>query len=412
MTSPSASVIVGGARTSIGRLLGALKGFSGVELGAIAIEAALARCRAPPDRVQYVIMGQVLQAGEGQITARQAAVKAGIPMTVPALTINKVCLSGLDAIALADQLIRAGEFDVVVAGGMESMTNSRHLLPKSREGFEYGDTTLVDSMAYDGLWDAFTDDAMGALTDKQNAALGSVAKSRTHSPRVRTSAPRPRRRTADSPMRLCRCVFRSAGATRCWSTSTRACGPRRQWSRWANCVPPSPPTAPLPPVRPRRSPTAGARLSSPAGQRLRSWALSGLPRSVRTGSSPGRFHTAVSARQRHPAGTASGGAAGWRPRSGRDQRGVRRRGGSVDAGPQDRRGQGQRRRRRHREGAPAGHVWCPAGPSPGARTQAPRWRSRRSLTVRRRRSRRCAGVAGTKALAVLRALHAGRGDDV
>ncbi|HWY00397.1 MAG TPA: acetyl-CoA C-acetyltransferase [Mycobacterium sp.] len=172
MTSPSASVIVGGARTPIGRLLGALKDFSGVELGGIAIEAALERSGVPPDRVQYVIMGQVLQAGEGQITARQAAVKAGIPMTVPALTINKVCLSGLDAIALADQLIRAGEFDVVVAGGMESMTNAPHLLPKSREGFKYGDTKLVDSMAYDGLWDAFTDDAMGALTDKQNAALG------------------------------------------------------------------------------------------------------------------------------------------------------------------------------------------------------------------------------------------------
>jgi acetyl-CoA C-acetyltransferase len=172
MTSPSASVIIGGARTPIGRLLGALKDFSGVELGGIAIEAALARCGVPPDRVQYVIMGQVLQAGEGQITARQAAVKAGIPMTVPALTINKVCLSGIDAIALADQLIRAGEFDVVVAGGMESMTNAPHLLPKSREGFKYGDTKLVDSMAYDGLWDAFTNDAMGALTDKQNAALG------------------------------------------------------------------------------------------------------------------------------------------------------------------------------------------------------------------------------------------------
>ena len=176
MTSPSASVIVGGARTPIGRLLGALKDFSGVELGGMAIEAALARCGVPPDRVQYVIMGQVLQAGEGQITARQAAVKAGIPMTVPALTINKVCLSGLDAIALADQLIRAGEFDVVVAGGMESMTNAPHLLPKSREGFKYGDTKLVDSMAYDGLWDTFTHDAMGGLTDKQNAVLGITRK--------------------------------------------------------------------------------------------------------------------------------------------------------------------------------------------------------------------------------------------
>lgn len=175
MTTPlshDGSVILAGARTPIGRLLGALKGFSGVDLGAMAIKAALERSGVTPDHVQYVIMGQVLQAGEGQITARQAAVKAGIPMAVPALTINKVCLSGLDAIALADQLIRAGEFDIVVAGGMESMSNAPHLLPRSREGFKYGDTTLVDSMAYDGLWDSFTNDAMGALTDKQNARLG------------------------------------------------------------------------------------------------------------------------------------------------------------------------------------------------------------------------------------------------
>jgi acetyl-CoA C-acetyltransferase len=153
-------------------LLGALKGFSGAELGAIAIQAALERSGVSPDRVQYVIMGQVLQAGEGQLSARQAAVKAGIPMTVPSITINKMCLSGLDAIALADQLIRAGEFDIVVAGGMESMTNAPHLLLKSREGFKYGDTTLVDSMDYDGLRDAFSCDPMGALTDKQNTKLG------------------------------------------------------------------------------------------------------------------------------------------------------------------------------------------------------------------------------------------------
>src|SRR5205085_3458876 len=121
-------------------------------LGGIVIDAALSRAGITGDQVDYVIMGQVLQAGAGQITARQAAVKGGIPMTVPALTINKVCLSGLDAIALADQLISAGEYDVVVAGGMESMTNAPHLLPKSRTGFKYGDTTLVDAMAYDGLW--------------------------------------------------------------------------------------------------------------------------------------------------------------------------------------------------------------------------------------------------------------------
>ncbi|GAA3135269.1 acetyl-CoA C-acetyltransferase [Kribbella aluminosa] len=164
----NSSVIVAGARTPIGRLLGGLKGFTGADLGGFAIQGALRKAGVAADQVEYVIMGQVLQAGGGQITARQAAAKGGIPMDVPAITINKVCLSGLNAIALADQLIRAGEYEIVVAGGMESMTNAPHLLPKSREGFKYGDTTLVDSMAYDGLWDAFTDQAMGALTDQAN----------------------------------------------------------------------------------------------------------------------------------------------------------------------------------------------------------------------------------------------------
>jgi acetyl-CoA C-acetyltransferase len=163
------AVIVAGARTPIGRLLGALKGFSAADLGGVAITGALEKAGVRPDQVQYVIMGQVLQAGAGQIPARQAAAKAGIPMTVPALTINKVCLSGLDAIALADQLIRAGEFEIVVAGGMESMTNAPHLLTGSREGHRYGDVTLRDHMAYDGLWDVFTDQAMGALTEACNA---------------------------------------------------------------------------------------------------------------------------------------------------------------------------------------------------------------------------------------------------
>jgi acetyl-CoA C-acetyltransferase len=167
-SSQHTSVIVAGARTPIGRLLGGLKGFTGAELGGFAIKGALAKAGVAADQVEYVIMGQVLQAGAGQIAARQAAVKGGIPMNVPAITINKVCLSGLNAIALADQLIRAGEYDVVVAGGMESMTNAPHLLPKSREGFKYGDVTMVDSMAFDGLWDAFTDQAMGALTDQAN----------------------------------------------------------------------------------------------------------------------------------------------------------------------------------------------------------------------------------------------------
>ncbi|MGV9668554.1 acetyl-CoA C-acetyltransferase [Nocardia niigatensis] len=162
------SVIVSGARTPVGRLLGSLKGFSGSDLGGFAIKAALEKGGVAPEQVDYVIMGQVLTAGAGQIPARQAAVAAGIPMDVPALTINKVCLSGINAIALADQLIRAGEYEIVVAGGQESMTNAPHLLEKSREGFKYGDVNLRDSMAYDGLHDIFTDQAMGALTEQRN----------------------------------------------------------------------------------------------------------------------------------------------------------------------------------------------------------------------------------------------------
>jgi acetyl-CoA C-acetyltransferase len=168
----SGSVLVNGARTPMGRLLGSLKDFSATDLGGIAIAAALERSGVAPTDVQYVIMGQVLQAGAGQMPARQAAYQAGIPLAVPSLTINKVCLSGLDAIALADQLIRAGEFDIVVAGGMESMTNAPHLLPKSRSGYKYGAIEMLDSMAFDGLTDVFDHIPMGETTDRGNATRG------------------------------------------------------------------------------------------------------------------------------------------------------------------------------------------------------------------------------------------------
>lgn len=169
MSFDNGSVIVAGARTPIGRLLGSLKSFSSTDLGGIAIKAALERAGIAPAQVDYVIMGQVLQAGAGQMPARQAAVKGGISMDVPSLLINKVCLSGIDAIALADQLIRAGEFDCIVAGGMESMTNAPHLLLGSREGTKYGDWTMVDSMAYDALTCAFDECGMGESTEKHNA---------------------------------------------------------------------------------------------------------------------------------------------------------------------------------------------------------------------------------------------------
>jgi acetyl-CoA C-acetyltransferase len=162
------SVIVSAARTAIGKFNGAVKDLPAVDLGATAIKGALERAGISGEQVDYVIMGQVLQAGAGQITARQAAIKAGVPDSVPAITINKVCLSGLNAIAMADQMIRAGEASVVIAGGMESMDNAPYILPKARTGYRMGDGKLVDSMIYDGLWDAFTDKHMGAQSDEVN----------------------------------------------------------------------------------------------------------------------------------------------------------------------------------------------------------------------------------------------------
>jgi acetyl-CoA C-acetyltransferase len=165
------SVIVAAVRTPVGRFGSALRSRSAVELGAVAIAEAVARAGVAPSEVDYVLMGQVLQAGTGQITARQAAVAAGIPSQVPAMTLNKVCLSSLTAVALADQLIRAGELEVAVAGGMESMTNAPYVLPRARWGVRMGPAELVDSMIHDGLWSSFTGQHMGQSSDEVNAAL-------------------------------------------------------------------------------------------------------------------------------------------------------------------------------------------------------------------------------------------------
>jgi acetyl-CoA C-acetyltransferase len=166
------SVIVEGARTPIGRFRGSLAPMRAVDLGAVAIRAALDRARVAPEQVDYVIMGHVLQAGTGQITSRQAAIAAGVPKEIPSITVNKVCLSGTSAIAIADQMIRAGEISIAVAGGMESMTNAPYVLPSAREGSRLGHTELIDSMILDGLWGAFEDQHMGAGTDGVNAELG------------------------------------------------------------------------------------------------------------------------------------------------------------------------------------------------------------------------------------------------
>jgi acetyl-CoA C-acetyltransferase len=159
------SVIVAGARTPIGKMSGALSSLSAADLGGVAIAEALRRANVAPDQVDHVIMGQVLMAGQGQVPARQAAVKAGIPMRVPSVNVNKVCLSGLNAIYLADQMIRAGDADIVVAGGMESMTNAPYIAPGARAGFRYGNVELADAIIKDGLWCSFDACLMGTSTD-------------------------------------------------------------------------------------------------------------------------------------------------------------------------------------------------------------------------------------------------------
>jgi acetyl-CoA C-acetyltransferase len=163
------SYIVAGARTPIGKMSGALASFSAADLGSIAIKAALERAGVSPSEVDHVIMGQVLMAGQGQVPSRQAAVKAGIPMSVPAINVNKVCLSGLNSIYLADQMIQAGDADIVIAGGMESMTNAPYIASGARGGFRYGNTELKDAIIADGLWCSFDSCLMGLGTERYTA---------------------------------------------------------------------------------------------------------------------------------------------------------------------------------------------------------------------------------------------------
>jgi len=171
MREKRSSVVVAGARTPIGRVGGALRDLKAVELGGLAISAALERSAVSGSDIDYVILGQVLQAGAGQITARQAAIRGGVPQEVPAITINKVCLSGLNAIAMADQMIRAGDLTTAVAGGMESMTQAPYLVPKARFGARMGNAEMVDSMIHDGLWSSFSNQHMGESSDEVNREL-------------------------------------------------------------------------------------------------------------------------------------------------------------------------------------------------------------------------------------------------
>ena len=172
MSPSTRSVIVSGARTPIGKFRGAFADLRAVDLGAVAIRAAVARAGIAGEQIDYAIVGHVLQAGAGQITSLQASIGAGLPKDVPAITVNKVCLSGMSAIAIADQMIRAGEIEVAVAGGMESMTGAPYVLPNARDGSRLGDAEMIDSMIHDGLWSSFLDQHMGEGTDDVSAELG------------------------------------------------------------------------------------------------------------------------------------------------------------------------------------------------------------------------------------------------
>ena len=259
----SGSVIVAGARTPIGRLLGGLKDLSAADLGGVAIKGALEKAGVSGDQVDYVIMGQVIQAGAGQNPARSAGVARRHPDVASRRSRSTRSASPASTRSrMADQLIRAGEDEIVVAGGMESMTNAPHLLPKSREGFKYGDVTLVDSMAYDALYDQATQQAMGALTEELQRRAHTSLTREEQDAFAAALAPEGRRGLEERRLRRrgrARSRSRSARATRSSSRRTRASAATPPPSRWPSCARRSARTARSPPARPRRSPTAPAR---------------------------------------------------------------------------------------------------------------------------------------------------------
>src|SRR5579875_3553310 len=345
------AVVVGGARTAIGRLLGGLSELSAAQLGGVAIKAALDRAGIPGNRVDYVIMGQVLQAGAGQIPSRQAAVAAGIPMSVPSLTINKVCLSGLDAIALAAQLIRAGEFDVVVAGGMESMSRAPHLLPAARRGIRYGPAELADSMALDGLTDAFDHLSMGESTERHVARLGITR--------------------AEQDEYAARSHQRAAAAVKNGLFAEEI--------------------APVP-VRAR----AGEPAAFDTDEGVRPDTTAESLGRLRPAFAPDGTITAGSASQISD-GAGARGAVRRRPRPDRDQRGVGGRGHPVHARPRGRPGAGERERRRDRARPPDRDVGRADPVPPDLRAAQARRRARGRGAVRRRRPGRRAARARPRA---------------
>ena len=381
------TVIVAGARTPIGKLSGALGGFAATELGGFAIAGALERAGVAPDQVDYVFMGQVILAGTGQITARQAAANAGIPMSVPSTTVNKVCLSGLNAIYLADLLINAGEADIVVAGGMESMTQAPYLLPGARAGYRIGDQNVVDSMMYDGLFCAFDNCAMGLGTERYNGADG-------------VSRERQDAFSALSHERAAAAIKDGKFADEIIPVNV----PQRKGDPLVvdtdEGVRPETTAESLGKLRPAfdKSGTITAGNASQISDGGAAVIVMSKAKAEELGLSParraGELRPGGRARSlapppalpRHVGGPGQGRPQGQRRRPLRDQRGLRRGRVRVRLRPGHRRRRGQRQRRRHRPRPPGGHVGHPAGPHLAARAEATGRRHRGGEPVRRWRS--------------------------
>ena len=385
-------VIIGGARTGIGRLLGSLTSFSAAELGGFAIKGALDRAGVAPDSVEYVIMGHVLQAGAGPDHRPAGGGQRGIPMTTPATTVNKVCLSGLDAIAQAADLIRLGEFDVIVAGGMESMTNAPHVLKGSRQGYKYGPVEMLDSMAYDGLTDVFNGLSMGESTDLGNARARHLprAAGRVRRPLAAARRPGPPR-TACSPTR---------------SSGSRS-GPsgRRSSSRKTRGSAATPRVESLARLRPAFG--ADGTITAGTASQISDGAAAVVVTSRQKAEQLGRDHPGRGRRVRHRRGPGQRpalpaverdqpGAGQGRPdrrgpRPDRDQRGVRRRRHRLHGRARRLARHRQRQRRRDRARPPARRVRHPdrAHARPASCAAAAAGSARRRSAAAAARARPC-----------------------
>ena len=391
------AVIVAGARTPIGKLSGALAGFSAMDLGGFAIAAALQRAGVPADQVDYVLMGQVILAGQGQITARQAAVKGGIPMSVPANTINKVCLSGLNTIYLADQMIRAGDAEIVVAGGMESMTQAPHLLPGARAGFRIGDATLVDSMMYDGLTDSFDHIAMGLSTERHNEKVG-ISRERQDAfaaashEKAASAAKEGRFAEEIVPVQ----VPQRKGDPLLVDTD-EGVRPGTTAESLGALKPAFTKDGTITAGNASQISDGGAAVVVMSAEKAKELGITPLGQLVGYGMVAGPDNSLLTQPSR--AIIEGGREGGRRPRLRRplrDQRGLRRRRAGLGGRPRHRRGQGQRQRRGHRPRSPRRHVGHPGRPHRAARAAPPRCLDRCRGALRRRRPgrRRHPALAG------------------